>query len=174
MRCPDCSKMVSYGEPEMEVESEDVDSSDGCVTATVRMVLPCGECGTELKDNEFELSADVDHECDAEAILCTCGHPLKEHKPSSCTHQLSEKEKCSCKGYEAMEDDDFELELDEPESTEDYKPKANKYGKPVPMRYQKHFFGVRLTGSVTCNRCGEKIPVEMEDECQASGFNECV
>ncbi|MCJ7747898.1 MAG: hypothetical protein MUP27_09145 [Desulfobacterales bacterium] len=146
MRCPNCEKMVSYGDPEMEVQSEDVDES-GNVEATVRLALTCADCGEELKDNEFELSTQVEHECSKEK--------LKEVK-------------------EEDQGEGFELELDEPESTEDYKPKTNKQGKPVPMRYQKHFFGVKLTGKVTCNKCKEEIPIEMEDECQASGFNECV
>jgi len=145
MRCPDCSKMVSYGDPEMEVQSEEVDEN-GSVTAIVRMALTCVDCGTELKDNEFELSAEVSHECSEEK--------LKKVK-------------------EEDQEEGFELELDDPESTEDYRPKTNKQGKLVPMRYQKHFFGVKLTGEVTCNKCKEEISIEMEDECQASGFNEC-
>lgn len=144
MRCPDCNKMVSYGDPEFEVLSEDV-GEDGDVSSTVRMALTCADCGTELKDNEFELSAQVSHECLEEK--------LKERK-------------------EEDQGEGFELELDDPELTEEYKPRTNKQGKPVPMRYQKHFFGVKLTGKIICNRCGEEISVEMEDECQTSGFNE--
>jgi hypothetical protein len=66
------------------------------------------------------------------------------------------------------------LDLDEPESTEDYSPKTNKQGKPVPMRYQKHFFGVQIGGRVTCQCCQEEISFEVQDNCQASGFNELV
>lgn len=141
MRCPDCEKMVSYGDPEMEVLSEEVDEN-GSVSVTIRMALTCADCGIELKDNEFELSTGVEHEC-------------------------SPKE-----GEKEEKEFEFELELDDPEFIEDYQPKTDKKGKLTPKRYQKHFYGVTIMGRVTCNRCGEELPIEMSDECQASGFNE--
>lgn len=143
MRCPNCEKMVSYGDPEMEVQNEEVDE-DGNVQVTIRMALTCADCGGELKDNEFELETQVEHKC----------------KPENLKKEEERKE-------------GFELGLDEPEFTEDYRPKTNKQGKPIPSRYQKHFYGVTIVGNVTCNRCEEEIAIEMSDDCQASGFNEC-
>lgn len=56
-RCPDCNKFVSYEEAEPEVE--DVNVEDGIITATVRIVNTCGECGTELTEFTFDLEIDL-------------------------------------------------------------------------------------------------------------------
>lgn len=61
MRCPDCNKFVSYGEQEPEIENEEMDGNE--LTVSVRVVLPCGECGTELKDASMDVWAEVDHDC---------------------------------------------------------------------------------------------------------------
>lgn len=144
MRCPDCEKMVSYGDPEFETQDSSVDE-DGHVSIEVRMALTCGDCGTELKETNFTLETDIEHECE-------------------------EKLKDEDDKYELVEDD---LEVME---TEDYRPKytTNKKGeqKPVPIRYQKHYFGVDVQGNVKCNACGELIPFQMSDDLQASAFDE--
>lgn len=143
MRCPDCSKMVSFDEPQATVESEEV-SDDGQVNIEVRLVLPCAECGQELKETTFSFEHDLEHTCD----------PVK-----------------------ALENPDksgFELQVDDPETTEDFKPKVDAKGKPIPTRYQKHFYGVTVTGTATCNKCGEEIPFTLEDEIQSSGMDELV
>ena len=64
MRCTECNKFVSFDDSnEPEVENEDV-SDEGVVTADVRIVLTCGDCGTELKEATLNLEgpADVAHE----------------------------------------------------------------------------------------------------------------
>jgi len=48
MRCPDCNRFVSYDEPEAEVDSYNF--SEKQLTAEVRIVLKCAECGEELKE----------------------------------------------------------------------------------------------------------------------------
>ena len=142
MRCPDCAKMVSYGEPELEVTNEEVDE-EGSVSVSVSLTLPCADCGQGLKSFDFELDDVVDHDC-----------PKKE---------------------EGEGEAGFELDLDEPQSTEDYRPKTDpKTGKPVPIRYQKHYYGVEITGTVTCKKCQEQFPVSMSDDAQASSFDELV
>jgi hypothetical protein len=63
MRCPDCSKFVSFDEPAVEVESEEVeriDESTVRVTADVHVTLKCADCGTELKETNIE----YDGECE--------------------------------------------------------------------------------------------------------------
>ena len=58
MRCPDCNKFVSYDDstdPEVELEVDE----EGSVTGTVRIVLTCADCSTELKDAEFEVDVDA-------------------------------------------------------------------------------------------------------------------
>lgn len=56
-RCPDCNKFVSYEEAEPEVEGVEVE--DGIITAQVRIVNTCGECGTELTEFTFDLEIDL-------------------------------------------------------------------------------------------------------------------
>lgn len=58
MRCPDCSKFVSFEEGEPEVESEELDAQeDGSYSVTVEAVFKdlCGECNTELREGRFTL-----------------------------------------------------------------------------------------------------------------------
>lgn len=69
MRCPDCNKFVSYDEgTDPEINSEDLqineDGISGVVTGEVRVVLPCAECGTELKEWNGEFEMEFEHECD--------------------------------------------------------------------------------------------------------------
>lgn len=79
MRCNDCNKFVSFDEQEPEVESLAVDE-DGNVTAEVRIVNACSECGTELTEAVFNFDA-------AHSAACT------EHKGEG--HELQvEDEGC--------------------------------------------------------------------------------
>lgn len=64
MRCSDCNKFVRNGELELEVSSWDVDSQVAVVE--VRMVIPCGDCGTEL--------AEVYSTDDIDLRGCTCSY----------------------------------------------------------------------------------------------------
>lgn len=58
MRCPDCAKFVSMETNDPEVETIDIDEA-GNVTATVRVVRVCADCGTELKETTLEMETDV-------------------------------------------------------------------------------------------------------------------
>lgn len=71
MRCPDCNKFVPNGDPEAEVQSgEDftAEIEDGELIIKcepeVRVMIPCGECGTELKDTTFNFEMETEHKCD--------------------------------------------------------------------------------------------------------------
>lgn len=59
MRCPDCNKFVSMepGDPEAELHLD-----DGQVIGTVRIVMNCAECNTELKESNFDIELDVPEE----------------------------------------------------------------------------------------------------------------
>jgi hypothetical protein len=60
MRCPDCSKFVSFDtETEPEVDSENIDD-DGSVSCSVRIVNNCADCGTELTEAVFEMEGNLD------------------------------------------------------------------------------------------------------------------
>ena len=58
-RCNSCSKFVSLEELDPEVQSLDVDN-DGTVTAEIRIVNACAECGEELTEAIFDLEETVD------------------------------------------------------------------------------------------------------------------
>jgi len=71
MRCPDCNKFVPNGDPEAEVQSgEDftAEIEDGELVIKcepeVRVMIPCGECGTELKDTTFNFEMEYSHKCE--------------------------------------------------------------------------------------------------------------
>jgi len=57
MRCEGCNKFVSYEQLEPEVNG--LEYRNGYVEGDVRIVLACGECGTELKEAELPLSVEV-------------------------------------------------------------------------------------------------------------------
>jgi hypothetical protein len=59
MRCPNCNKFVSLDFSEPEVENISV-SDDGSVTAEVRIVRTCADCGDELKTASLSLEVQVD------------------------------------------------------------------------------------------------------------------
>lgn len=67
MRCPNCNKFVSYDEPEAEIEYGEVEENDGensfFVSATVRVVLKCAECGDELKETNGDITLVFNHSC---------------------------------------------------------------------------------------------------------------
>lgn len=52
MRCPQCNKFVSYGDGIVELEVHD--QAGGEIQVDIRVVLPCADCSTELKENSFE------------------------------------------------------------------------------------------------------------------------
>lgn len=64
-RCSDCNRFVSYGESEIEVDTEIVDD-DGVITANVEIMLTCADCGTPIKSASLEADAQLEHECDGD------------------------------------------------------------------------------------------------------------
>lgn len=62
-RCPDCNKFVGYeqAEPELDLSVELDKAEDGTpegadVTGSVRMVLNCAECGSELAEASLDIN----------------------------------------------------------------------------------------------------------------------
>lgn len=166
MRCPDCQKMVSYDEPQLELQDEDI--SGGEFSCNVRIILPCAECGGELKECTLEFQQTIEHECDEDKVICSmCEHPKAEHPREDC--DVFEE-------IEPEDDKTYELEMNDPEPTEDYRPKTKKLKngteKPVPFRYQKHYFGASISGTATCNRCREAIEIADSQDEQSSSFED--
>ena len=143
MRCSDCNKFVSYGDPEIE---SNISLNGDRIEGSIRVALTCAECGGELKENEFEVDIDLDnqpHECEG------YHPPLKEWE------------------------DRFELDDDPETETIDYFQSTDRRGKPIKSaRYQKHMIGVKATFSITCNRCKKSFTVEESYEEQASAYTE--
>ena len=67
-RCPDCNRFVSTT-CKPELESLDLDQENGIVSAQVRLVLECAECGLELAEctvegeDEFTLQLELMDDC---------------------------------------------------------------------------------------------------------------
>ena len=149
-RCPDCNKFVGLEAAEPEAEEPEVNDTN--VDASIRVVLNCAECGSEMKEWNAELSGDISEEA-------------RDHAE---THD------------EAGEEYEISAEWDgDPEVSDDmrprHQPKPNKKTgkvKPVPYRYQIHYWKVSGTIKFTCD-CGADLGnVELEDEIEASGFDE--
>lgn len=60
MRCPSCNKFVSN---EYEVEEQESAIQGDEVTASVRGVLKCCECGEELAESTFDFVEDFEAPC---------------------------------------------------------------------------------------------------------------
>lgn len=152
MRCPDCNKMVSYGDPTVEVNDETIsfqkeegkNEFSGEVTFNVRLMLPCADCSTELKETTFEFELPFEHTCKEGTVI-----------------------------EEADEGEDFSVSV-EAEPTDRFQNKDPKTGKAIPSRFQKHFFGADVRGDITCPHCKEEFEVVGNDECQASSMDELV
>lgn len=62
MRCPECRKFASYDDStEPDINSENIDN-DGKISIDARIVLTCADCGTELKEAEFNLETNMPDE----------------------------------------------------------------------------------------------------------------
>jgi hypothetical protein len=57
MRCPECKKFVSYGEP--NTDNLEVSLENGSLTLAGELVLPCAECGTDLASASLEAEENI-------------------------------------------------------------------------------------------------------------------
>jgi hypothetical protein len=154
MRCPDCNKFVSF-DTEVEPEEENEPEIDGSTfRASYRRVLQCGECGTDLKSATIELEVDVE----------ITGAP-------------NDKEPEGCKRPDDADPDDetpehewsFDLDVQPTERTQT----KDRHGKAIKLsRYMRRFYGVSVTGAASCMKCDAEAKIEVEDDQQASGFDE--
>ena len=188
MRCNDCNKFVSFDdstEPEAEIEIDE----DGQISGTVRIVLTCAECGTELKESNFDVSEEADIEdghgekrgaieetADGRWMVLYDGIQAGGQRDLSGSGDLTFATKEEAEKYEDSErmhaHGDFEVEVDEVELTSRTQT-TDKHGKPIRnRRYMRTFYGFQLSYSVKCS-CGEEVASgTIEDETQASGMDE--
>lgn len=143
MRCSSCQRFVSFEEDE-EPEVEVSLSQDGKVTASVRIVNSCAECGQELCDAHFELVGSV-------SLAKFRGHVCLDEKPLPGVPEAE--------SIPILEADEEEVERT-----------SRTEGKGRGMRT---YNGVKVTVRVKCG-CGEcQDVVEMSDEVSASEMEEC-
>lgn len=145
MRCPNCSKFVGMENGDPEVNDVEVDN-DGGVKVEVRLTRNCAECSTELKDATFNLEGTCEKLVEIFAALTD-----------------AEKETAE------WEADEAECEVTESGGS----------------RYAKNMIGVTANVTVRLSvevvegeKAGERVQkgeesIEMHDEMQASGFDEC-
>ena len=69
MRCGNCNRFVSFDEPEVEIAGEV--AAKGILTADVRIVLKCVDCGTELKEASLFMEEEY-------CLPCSCEHTVDE------------------------------------------------------------------------------------------------
>lgn len=140
MRCGDCNRFVSFGEG--TVEDVDVAVEDAEVRVSGRVVLPCGECGTELKEWSFDDSFPIEHDCEKE-------QPDDEEEQ-----------------FEVESEGDFTAT--ERTETKDRHGKPIKNSRY--MKTYRGFEGEVLVKCLRCGETG--IAVQCSGEEQASGFDE--
>lgn len=173
-RCPDCNKFVPYGEGEVDVQSEEITAGEAIIE--VRVMLPCEECGTELKEAYLVYENNYScPECDDE------GGKEEEHPCETCTLSDDKQDCETCEHKDTFFDEttaegipDIELESVDTEFTDRYETK-DRNGKPIKNpRYQKHYYGAELTLNLRCNKCGHEWSEHAVVEEQASAFDELV
>lgn len=74
MRCPSCNKFVPYDtDADPEEEGEPSVDEGGRFTASYRRVLPCADCGEELKEATIEFDEEI-------KLAERCKRGRKEHE----------------------------------------------------------------------------------------------
>jgi membrane protein involved in colicin uptake len=175
MRCPDCNKFVGYDDSnEPEADDADVDA-DGRVSGTVRVYLACAECGTELKEANFDLESDfteivTQHKADvAEALADKIRDAVDTAEAKAEAEGVEAQERAAAEAREAVEEAHEECELEcevEAEMT------SRAIGKGRGM---KTFYGYHATVTLKCS-CGgieaHRAANEHDDDMQASQMDE--
>ena len=135
-RCQSCGHFAGLDEPELEVSSEDFDGETFSVAISASYPSSC--CGDEVATAEYEATASIvfDHLADCIGVK-----------------EAVEKETV----------EEYEIELDEPTATDRFESKDAK-GKAIPFRYQRHFYGVEISGTISCESCKVSVTFEAQDE----------
>lgn len=162
MRCPSCSKFVSYAEPEVEVNDYSYEADDDQVTAEVQVTLNCQECGETLKEATLEAQGTVEHECDLGKVV---KHLLSQNQDDPAKVGTDDVDA-------AVADRVFDVGDCTAESLERMQDTDSKGKKITSARYQKQYYGATVTWTVICGACQEQFDVEAQVEEQASAFEE--
>jgi len=174
-RCPDCNKFVSYDDGDVDVQSEDVESGE--VRVEVRIVKTCAECGTELKEANFDLESDftdgvAKHLAERKEALADAITDAQRKAQLACTACAGKpSEHCTCQtaAREAVEDAHEECEL-EAEVEAEMSSRTEGKGRGL-----KTFYGYHATVTLKCS-CGgieaHRGGNEHDDDMQASQMDE--
>lgn len=147
MRCPECGKFATYGEPQVEVQ--DFGVSEERATAEVQVTLICGEDDTELKQGTVEASTEIEHTCDLETVVA---HLLETVAPEKLGTDDVDK---------AVADREYEATDCTAEALEG-------------TRGKKSLYGATVTWTLACSACGDSVEITTEVEEEASAFEEVV
>jgi transcription elongation factor Elf1 len=168
MRCSGCEKFGSNGEPEAEAESYDV--SDTSISAEIKVDVPCGNCGGEFKTGYLSLEAEIDTDTHDEE----CEIVVEGKNPDGSDESLVVTLESDPDRFRELADTErtFTITDVNVEVSDDYRPKFKTVRdrktkelvqKPIPFRYQRHYYDVTVTFSVRCESCGGDFEVTAED-----------
>lgn len=194
-RCYSCNKFVTKEMNEPEIEGEQIDD-DGNITADVRLVLVCSDCGTELAEStqQVEIDGAEFHKCEPQKCVECNGEGVQECNTCNGATTVTSPDDdfdyvvCpACGGSGTMdcehcegsgEEPDppyssrYEINDSEAESYDDYGGTDRK-GRPITNpRFQTHYFGANVTFDVTCNVCGESFKAEGQVQEAVSAFDD--
>lgn len=167
-RCEDCGKLCGVEEEDPEVSGEEVDN-EGNVTGEVHIQLVSTCCSSQLDgaeaDIEFEASVEVAHKFAPEDECSKCYVTFTDHNDDFWpTEPKIEPHEFEWDGNGHNLSVSVEVESD------DWNEGTGGY------RFQKHFWGASVSGTVTCDDCDaseefsvEKVGVPAGDLNQFSG-----
>ncbi len=167
MRCQDCNKFVAFDDGNVDDVEVELDEDAGTVTITGRVVLPCAECGAELKELSVDETVEVADEFNDVLAVLTDAAPVglkKTVTPEWVDKHVTVK-------YEF--DGDPDTEFHERAQTT-VKVPIKKKGKVIghkerkikSARYMKTYKGVRVSGTVkrTIEVADPEFPVTASDD----------
>jgi hypothetical protein len=189
MRCPSCSKFVSYDTDVDPEEQGDAELDGTGLSASYRRVLCCAECGDELKEATIEVTADLDFPDGVDPEQCPgseddqaerepgtevpkASHDWEIEVDATSTTNTIGGEWATAK-KDSVREQAARVKRDGKEiMTKEIKP-GDSVWKPFPPRYQKTFYGVALSGKATCRTCGAEVEFDgVEGDELASAFDD--
>lgn len=144
MRCPDCNKFVGFDEGNVDEITAVIDDN-GVICVSGRVVLPCADCGTELKELHVEEEYDVNDDFAEDALTVIRNKVPEKHHPLLTDEWFRTKVSVEY----IMDDPDVVFS----ERTQTHTTRKTKKGiVQVPIknsRYAKSYKGVCVEGDVT-------------------------